>query len=179
MQTPQIHTTRKVRKRRPWKTPAAKAESKTPLRPRKCVICGTRFRPTRRGVIYCSVGCRQKSWRDRQRGKPVVKLTPEIDPTVEPAVCWHCGSKFWARPGKNVKYCKPSCRTLASRSRRLATIAAFCQHSHKTMAEAEDFSELPGGLKAMQTFLIKKGLLYEQRSRAWLPPPPPTAPAPE
>jgi hypothetical protein len=32
-----------------------------------CVTCGTRFKPKRADAVYCSTGCRQRAYRERQR----------------------------------------------------------------------------------------------------------------
>lgn len=59
---------------------------------------------------------------------------------------------------------------MANRVRRAATIAAFCEYSGKSHAEALDFAELRGGVRAMQVFLTKKGLIYSESARRWVYP---------
>ncbi|GEM_PF-4779287 len=138
------------------------------LRPHKCPTCGTRFRPARRGTIYCSEACCRRAWRAKQKKhKPKTALDPAANPQLEPVTCLYCGKNFWAHAGKGAKYCKSGCRTMATRVRRVATINAFSQHSGKSMNEALDFAELPGGVKAMQAFLLKKGLVYQAVQRLW------------
>jgi predicted nucleic acid-binding Zn ribbon protein len=135
-------------------------------RKRKCKHCRAWFDPSRRHQVFCSERCQKNAWRLKKRkGGSVSKDCTAL----EPSVCLHCGSSYWATSGKGQKFCKPGCRTMASRVKRLATIQAFSQHTGKSLSEVHDLAEL-GGLKAMQAFLSKTGLVYESMSRCWLGP---------
>jgi hypothetical protein len=66
-------------------------------------------------------------------------------------------------------YCGGTCKTLAYRARRSATIQAMADYLGSTPQRAEDAVELYG-LAAAKRGLEQVGMVYDQSSRRWLIP---------
>jgi hypothetical protein len=116
--------------------------------------------PSRESHIYCTANCRKRAWAHKHQQRE--------DVPIEDAICWHCHCGFFRRLGGRQVYCSASCRTLASRAKREATIAAFVEYSMKSLREAADYAENRAGYAAMQAILKKRGLKYMPHRRQWV-----------
>jgi hypothetical protein len=66
-------------------------------------------------------------------------------------------------------YCSASCRVVASRVRKQATIRAFAEYTGKLEHEAADIADSSrAALKGMQIYLAGRGLTYQTAQRAWV-----------
>lgn len=131
----------------------------------KCRGCGGMFTASRATATYCSTACRSSAYRTRHKPRQRVKPIPVIVSTC----CAHCGSRFAASAGRGQLYCTPSCKTLAYRARRSAAIEALAAYSGIATTVAADVVERAGLARAAST-LRALGMVYDQRSRAWLVP---------
>jgi predicted nucleic acid-binding Zn ribbon protein len=129
---------------------------------RKCQHCKTLFTPVRATAKYCSDGCRVKAYKARR--KPARRAAPVI---MAHRACAHCGASFEARGGRGQVYCTPSCRVLACRVRRSATIQAMADYLGSTVERAADAVELYG-LATARRGLEHAGFQYDSRARRWL-----------
>lgn len=82
----------------------------------------------------------------------------------EPAICAHCGAKFWARPGQT--FCGHSCRTLNHRIKRelapVVLVAQFGMPLHKAEEVVESET-----LKPISRLLGRFGWKWDARTKEW------------
>lgn len=68
-----------------------------------CTVCGNTFLAVHRSRKYCSEGCKNKAWRDRQAENK--GLSPK---EAAPKICHTCGREIVNRLGAT-KYCSKAC----------------------------------------------------------------------
>lgn len=145
---------RKPSKKGPVLTPARDGRGST--KRNRCLQCDVTLKGRRPDAKYCGHRCRQAAYR-------AAHAKPETVDT--PATCDHCGGRYWSTSGAR-KYCSPSCRTLASRTRRTATVDALAGWLGISDDKAADAIETQG-LKPVASRLEAVGFMYDQAARCW------------
>ncbi len=146
-------------------TRTTKQRAKSVTRRRKCACCRADYLPTRHVQKYCTTACRQRAYRARH--KPRRRAVKSAERVLYPTVCEHCRKAYWrADTGQARRYCSATCRTMASRARRNATIAAVSGWLGVSGDSAAETLEAYGA-RRVNALLVSAGFTYDTRARCW------------
>jgi len=138
-------------------------------RKQHCKVCGDGFIPRRTTAQYCSPECRNKAYRKRQ-SRLKAKASKDEAPIMSPFTCEHCGQTVWQVEAKDRRYCTPSCRTGAWKTRRQAAAHTLTAISPQmTLEQAELLIEY-SGMKKTANLLGDFGYSYDIPTRKWIKP---------
>lgn len=140
----------------------AKRRRYTP-RARRCIVCHGVFTPKNKHAKTCGTACRSKLYRERRaRRTPAEKPSP----TLIALTCPHCGKGALKTAGVGAKYCSPSCRTMAARSRRSAAVHCLIALGQEDTTAADMLDA--AGLRAVSKRLGELGYTYNDQARAFV-----------
>lgn len=134
----------------------------------KCNHCKRAFLPTRKGMKYCCIACRQAAYRDRQRAAKKPKKTRPTrrpDPPLAVGTCLHCGGQFWAENHRQ-QFCRTSCRSLYARAARVALPDALTAFYGIPTYKAHDMIDALG-MKRVRSIIEQAGYQYDHLTRHW------------
>jgi len=149
--------------------PVTRHKRKYKARARACAVCGTAFTPRKRTGRFCSSTCRSRN----HRSKLATRHHPnEHQNTTKalPAVvchCVYCHQPFWATEGRMRLYCKPRCKTMASRAKKTAAVAVLADTFGLNYDSAFSLVERKG-MQAIGKRLITLGMHYDSSTRCYV-----------